>query len=109
MGVKTIELSQGKQARVDDDDHEWLMNDGNWSAAKRRGRYYAVRNSPDNPRLQQYMHCVIMDQHAEHGIAPGLEVDHADNDGLNNQKENLELVSGSENTRRFHRSRKIQM
>jgi HNH endonuclease len=103
--VKTITLSQGKQALVDDEDYEWLLGGGNWSAAKRNDGtdlYYAVRNNPDNRRRQEYMHCVIMDVCSENGIAQGMFVDHIDGNGLNNQKANLEIVSSNENTRRYH-------
>jgi hypothetical protein len=102
--VKEIELSQGKQAFVDDDDYEWLLRDGKWSAAKRNdvtGLYYAVRNSADNRRRQEYMHSVIMGIHSENGIPAGMFVDHIDRNGLNNQKANLEVVSSNENTRRY--------
>lgn len=100
--MRAIPLSQDKQAYVDDDDYDWLLDDGPWSAAKRRSRFYAVRNSPDNPRRQQYMHCVIMELHSENGIPAGMFVDHLDGNGLNNQKANLEIVPPQENTHRYH-------
>jgi hypothetical protein len=36
------------------------------------------------------------------GIPAGMVVDHLDGDGLNNQRANLEIVTVSENARRWH-------
>jgi hypothetical protein len=104
--VRTIDLSQGQKALVDDEDYDWLLMDGNWSVARRRRLYYAVRNSADNRDRQQYMHCVIMELHGENGIPPGMVIDHVDGNGLNNQKANLDIVPLQENTRRHHSRRR---
>lgn len=84
-----IKLSQGKEAIVDDELFEWL-NQWKWTAMK-HGRYAARRTQKDNIIRQIYMHRLIMN-------APeGMEVDHIDNDGLNNQRLNLRLVTNKQN------------
>ncbi|MGI8437091.1 MAG: HNH endonuclease [Chthoniobacterales bacterium] len=68
----------------------------------RPGLWYAVRRED---RAYIYMHRLIMDVNTEHGIPPNHFIDHLDGDGLNNQLENLEVVTSAENTRRYHRKR----
>lgn len=87
--MKTLQLSQGKIAKVDDDDFEWLSR-WKWHM---HNRGYAVRNALLNesgPKSIR-MHRAIMN-------APeGVEVDHIDHDKLNNQKNNLRLCTRAEN------------
>ena len=88
--MKTIPLTKGKVALVDDTDYQWLMqwkwhatNDGDsssWYAARRAGKksnfrmHRQITNAPD-----------------------GTEVDHRDGDGLNNQRSNLRVCSTTQN------------
>lgn len=96
--MKKIALSRGLFALVDDDDYEFL-NQWKWYARKDRHNYYALRN--DYKRLDAgvyyqktiFMHRLIMAVSESH-----ILVDHRDNDGLNNQKNNLRICTHQENS-----------
>jgi len=85
--MKLIPLSQGKFAKVDDEDFAKLSG-SEWYAHKGHSGFYAVRNGPRLTSGNQstvYMHRVIMN-------APiGSEVDHKNHDTLDNQKSNLRV------------------
>lgn len=87
--MKTILLTRGKEALVDDEDHEHLSQ-WSWCAICPKGRWYAFRYEwvPNGKPKSVYMHKVL---------CLGNEVDHRDGNGLNNQKENLRSVSHSFN------------
>lgn len=89
--VKEILLTQGQIALVDDEDYERL-NQYKWCARKSGNTYYALRNIGGRlNRGRQHMHRVVMN-------APkGLEVNHWDHDGLNNQKYNLIIATHKQN------------
>lgn len=94
--MKTIPLSQGKVALVDDADYE-AVSRFKWYAAKRDRRFYAVRHvrKPDGKDTLQYMHQFLM---------PSVtRVDHEDGDGLNNQRYNLRPATARQNNRGFRR------
>lgn len=91
--MKTIKLTKGVCAFVDDDDYQKLLP-YNWYAVKSRKRFYAFcKIKVDGEWRTVCMHRVIMD------APPELEVDHLDNNGLNNQKSNLRLATRMENSR----------
>ncbi len=80
-----ISLSQDKIAIVDDADLP-LVESYTWSSQQVRHHWYAVSG-----RRRIWMHRLILD-------APqGLQVDHIDGDGLNNQRSNLRLVTQAQN------------
>lgn len=88
--MKTIPLTQGKVAIVDDADFEELSK-YKWCAAKCRHTVYALH------RLGQHgygmlMHRLILD------ASPDKHVDHKDGDGLNNRRENIRLCSARQNS-----------
>lgn len=90
--MKTINLTQGKVALVDDEDYEYL-NQWKWYAHKKSNTYYAARTIYIPKRQQIYMHRVILN-------APkGAQVDHININGLDNQKLNLRLCNNTENQR----------
>lgn len=99
--MKRIKLTQGKYALVDDEDYEWI-NTFNWHASleSRGTKYYAVRwESRDGRRYKIRMHRFVL------GLPPGLldperVVDHKNHNPLDNQKENLEIVTQEENMKR---------
>lgn len=91
--MKKIKLSQGKVTLVDDEDFEYL-NQFKWCAMKGNSTFYVIRHTSQKNELKKeclLLHRVIMN-------APkGVEVDHIDHNGLNNQKYNLRLCTNSQN------------
>lgn len=92
--MKEIPLTQRKVALVDDVDYEWLIK-WKWYAIKKTKRktWYAARMQGGSRKNRKviYMHKEII------GRVPGLEVDHRDGDGLNNQRENLRHCTLAQN------------
>jgi len=92
--MKKIQLTQEKEAIVDDEDYEWL-NSYKWFAHWDGYNFYACRNVKISGSKQRQtkisMHRVIMN--------PGdnMEVDHINHNGLDNQKENLRIVTHRQN------------
>lgn len=85
--VKTISLSKGKVALVDDKNFDRVVKQGSWYAQQNRknGVWYAARRTKPDFIL---MHCFIL----------GCKgVDHRDGNGLNNQESNLRKSSLSQN------------
>jgi hypothetical protein len=95
-----IKLTKGLSAYVSPEDFE-RVNAFKWCASveSRGTKVYAVRFTKDPAGIRKQikirMHRFIM------GVPTGLEdkrvVDHLDHDGLNNRRENLEIVSQEEN------------
>jgi hypothetical protein len=90
--MKKIPLKQGKYALVDDADYEWLKQ-YKWAAYKGVRTYYAGRNEKDGTGKFRFinMHRAIMK------TPKGLETDHIDGDGLNNQRSNLRVCTAAQN------------
>lgn len=88
--MKKIPLTQGKVALVDDEDYEFLMQ---WKW-RYDPRGYAVRTQYiSGGRKTILMHRLILN--AFHGI----EIDHIDRNGLNNQSQNMRFATRAENCR----------
>ena len=88
--MKTIKLTQGKEAIVDDDLFEELSR-YRWCLSSMG---YAVRNSGhhnDGNKKTILMHRVIMRTQS------GEEIDHINSDTLDNRRENLRLCTHIEN------------
>lgn len=87
--MRVINLTQGKSAKVDDVDFDFLSQ-WKWSARQdhdRVDRWYAVRTQGDQMIL---MHRLILE--------PGeLQVDHKNGDGLDNQRLNLRIATPTQN------------
>lgn len=87
--MKLIPLSQGKFSKVDDDDFE-MLSSHKWHY--RNG--YALRSVWKGlVRGHIYMHAEIT------GCPSGMETDHIDRDGLNNQRFNLRVCLPFQNKR----------
>lgn len=98
--MKTLPLSRGYVAVVDDDDYVWASQ-WKWTLTTKRDakipRRYAYRLDPlpNGKKKNVMLHRAIM---MRHGFEiDGLYVDHIDIDGLNNRKENLRVVTNSNN------------
>ena len=90
--MKEIKLSQNKVALVDDEDFEYL-NQFKWYALKKSNTYYAVRNIrlANGKQTSIRMHRVILN------VPKGMETDHKNQNGLDNQRENLRICTRQEN------------
>jgi len=90
--MKEIKLTKGMVAFVDDEDFK-SISCFKWHALKKDHRYYANRTAhKDGKKKNIYMH------HEIFGNPPkGLMHDHKDGNGLNNQKNNLRIVSNRQN------------
>lgn len=90
--MKYISLTQNKFAIVDDEDFEWLTQ-WKWYAQKSMNTYYVYAHPPciDGKQLAILMHREIMK-------APkGIDVDHRNHNGLDNQRHNLRVCTRSQN------------
>jgi AP2 domain-containing protein len=86
--MKTITLTKGLTALVDDSDYAWLSQ-YKWCADSDG---YAVRSERTNGRKHNVsMHRLIMN------AQPGQEIDHKDWNKVNNQRVNLRFASETEN------------
>lgn len=103
--MKEIPLTQGMVALVDDEDYKHLKL-FKWYAKESKTNWYVIRMERLHRRSYRgrkakgrrkrkvfRMHNVIMNP------GPDQIVHHKDGNGLNNQRDNLELVSLSENNR----------
>jgi AP2 domain len=104
--MKTIPLSRGYVALVDDADYE-RVSQFEWHAQVRRRNsvvhtVYAKRTLWVNGTAPtQLLHRFIM------GVTdPGIKVDHEDHDGLNCQRYNLRVATISQNTHNQRLSRR---
>lgn len=89
--MKTIPLTKGQVALVDDSDYNFLSQ-WKWYASKNGNTYYAQRRKTVNgKKLTIKMHRVIMN------VSIGVETDHIDRNGLNNQRYNLRTCTRSQN------------
>jgi len=97
--MKKISLTQGKIALINDED--FLMVHGfKWHAIECGRTYYAARQGPrqkGKKRKTFLMHRVLMN------ASKNQMIDHADGDGLNNQKNNLRFCTFAENMRNSKR------
>jgi hypothetical protein len=88
---KEIPLSRGLVALVDDADYEPLTTGHKWFASPHRNTFYAKRmtTSPSGNRSTEYLHRLLLPD------AP--RIDHCNGNGLDNQRANLRVATGSQN------------
>jgi hypothetical protein len=99
--MRTIPLSQGYVALVDDADYE-RVSQFKWSATKTKTNVYGIRKVrlPNGRTTSQMLHRFIM------GVThPRVDVDHKDHNGLNNQRQNLRLCVRGENNGNSRKTR----
>lgn len=84
--MKEIPLTRGMVALVDDEDY-LVLSKTRWFALRGKYTWYAVCNHKENYLMHRYIV----------GAPIGVHVDHADGNGLNNQRENLRLCDNSRN------------
>ena len=89
--MKKIKLRSGLFTLVDDDDFKYL-NQFKWYGYKDKTTSYVIRNKTvKDPLRERNMARLIMN------TPKGMEVDHVDHNGLNNQKSNLRNCTRSQN------------
>lgn len=91
--MKLIGLTRGLSAMVDDEDYETL-NEFKWHARKSYNTFYASRRfTEDGKQKSVHMHRVVL------GLTDlRFQGDHRDRNGLNNQRDNLRIVTNQENS-----------
>ena len=94
--MKKISLTQGKFALVDNEDFE-VLNKSSWYAIRKRDNWYARRTVKGNDK--EYMH------HALIPCKPGTEIHHLNDNGLDNRRTNIELLTQSEHAFKHIRDR----
>lgn len=87
--MKTLPLSQGLEALVDDCDYP-LISRWKWYAIKAHNTFYAVRNNKVGPS-RIWMHRAVLKP------KPGFITDHINGNGLDNRRSNLRHSTPSQN------------
>lgn len=101
--MKTIPLTRGLFATVDDADYEDLIRHKWHAKPSGSGTFYACRAVYVD---KLYSHTVVMHRYLCSGLSADAPfVDHRDGDGLNNQKHNLRACTKLENNRNAVRVR----
>jgi hypothetical protein len=99
-GPRSIRLSKGLVALVDDEDYESLSA-YKWYASRIGHTSYAMRHAhtADGRRTTQYMHRMILARKLQRALAKKEQVDHVNGNGIDNRRENLRPVTISQNHR----------
>lgn len=94
--MKTIPLSQGKTAAIDDKDYERISR-WKWHARKNGRNWYAQRSERRSKGKQR----TIMMHREVLGLkfGDGFQSDHVNRNGLDNRRDNLRLSTRGENMR----------
>jgi len=93
--MRIIKMTRGYVTEVDDEDYDWLSVYA-WSAASRDFRARTGWLNESGRLETRYMSRMIWENH--YGDIPeGMVIDHEDQRVRNNQKENLRLLTKSQN------------
>jgi hypothetical protein len=93
--VRTIPLTQGKEALVDNIDYAYLMR-WKWYFNRRKdGSGYAARTDRHPRKRMVYMHVVVFLRKRKRKRLSG-EVDHKNRDKLDNRRQNLRAANRSQ-------------
>jgi hypothetical protein len=87
--MKSISLTQGQFAIVDNDDYEWLSK-FKWYADRNRSSYYARRNK--NGKYIKMCRLIMGLKYGDKRM-----VDHINGNGLDNRRCNLRICTNAEN------------
>jgi hypothetical protein len=99
--MKTIPLTQGKAAIIDDCDSDLALFKWHFHRTGKDGKGYAARNAPGKGFTGWiYLHKIIAERVGLHG-----EIDHHDRNPLNNRRRNLRESTHKENSRNGPRRR----
>jgi len=88
--MKTIPLTKGKVAIISDEDFAWASQ-FKWYASKTHNSFYAARQIDKNGKRK------VIHLHRLVAKATEEEVDHINGNSLDNRRENLRLVTHSQN------------
>lgn len=89
--MKTIRLTQGESAKVDDEFHDFLSQ-WQWQYSQGYARRTASVEERRNGRPTQiWMHREVL------GTPEGMQTDHINGDRSDNRRVNLRVVTGSQN------------
>lgn len=99
----TIPLTQGYEAIVDERDAD-LANHKWYVLTNKHSNVYAARETfPNGKRTTLLMHRVIMERSLGASLEKAIEVDHENNNGLDNRRDNLRTATRAQNS---HNSKK---
>jgi hypothetical protein len=92
--MKSIELTRGKVALIDDEDYNYVLSFGHWYAGDRYAQHHQREDGKEATLL---MHVLIWDRHFMRQTTD-LIIDHIDRNGFNNQKNNFRLTTNAQNS-----------
>ena len=98
--IKEIKLASGLISYVSEQDYELVSKFSWWHAKQKKTTYVRTRDIYKGEKRHFYMHQLILGT-----IGVKAEIDHKDNNGLNNTRDNIKVASHSDNlkNRRKHR------